>query len=630
MTRKAVAWITVLGLSAGISSSVCLGVPPEEKISEQVAVVTELPSAVEVTYLEISLRTDLPNSRLKIAASCAIRNEGKVPLDRLDFYLLGAEKLYGVEVDIAKIARLIGGRQTDVTFQRSMEQEPKDPSQARTFAYPEVTSVFLSPVLNEGEECRLVFDYVITCVDTTRAKGDKLICELEKGKKETCLIADFGWFPLVMADLQKTMGLVARKNFFPRLPKLSWRVTLTHPAGLQGMVIDGKLQKSEQVGEQMVSEWRSIVGGWPQVFIGPSERVEKSAEDVTVVFLLPSGKYNPEYVDALGDLVIHTYRVYTEWFGPLESNEVHIVATSGISGGHGAFLGMTVEASDFQKEMSENTNEAGEFFDQTAPHELAHSWWGGAVSSYGRGTKFLRESLANFSAWHLARQHYGTDFFKSTLRKKTFQKDWAKKSLFNAESDERGFSYTKGPIVLDILRREMGDEVFFRTLREFVRRNRNAYATFIDFVAICNEVSRRDWMPFFYQWCYGNGWAAYHLVGFESTEGRGGWETKVKIRNDGEAIVRCPLELRMNGKRQEETFWVQGGEEKTFVYQTDREVTDVVVDPNETVYQLNAKEDRMRIGEEEKPAAEDSGAQQVSEAPTPDRSTVTRVLNLDG
>ena len=193
---------------------------------------------------------------------------------------------------------------------------------------------------------------------------------------------------------------------------------------------------------------------------------------------------------------------------------------------------------------------------------------------------------------YLAREHYGMDPFKSTLHKKIFEKGLAKKPLFNAESDERGFSYTKGPIVLDILRQEMGDEVFFRTLREFARRNKNAHVTFIDFVAICNEISRRDWMPFFYQWCYEKGCPAYHLVGFESKKGKEGWETKVKIRNDGEGIVRCPLELRMEGKRQEEVFWVQGGEERTFVYQTDKKVKDVVVNPKETAYQANAKEDR--------------------------------------
>jgi hypothetical protein len=392
------------------------------------------------------------------------------------------------------------------------------------------------------------------------------------------------------ADLQKWLEL-EKKKFFPRWSKPAWMVTLTHPAELEGMVIDGKLQKTERVGSEIVSKWRSIVGGRPQVFIGPAERLEKKGEGVTAVFLLPRDRYNPEFVDAVADLAIHAYRVYTDWFEPLEGNEIHIVATSGIRGGHGAFLGMTVSASYFQRNKSNNINESGKFFGTTVPHELAHAWWGHSVSSYGRGTKFLRESLANFSAWHLAREYYGMDLFKSSLHKNILEGGRAGQPLFNAESDEDALAYQKGAVVVDLLRQEMGDEVFFQTLKEFARRYKNAHATFIDFVSLCNEVSRRDWMPFFYQWCYGRECPAYHLVKFESKEAREGWETTVVIRNDGVGIVRCPLELRMGDASEQKVFWILSGEEQTFVYQTRNKVTSVVIDPENTTYQVGRMED---------------------------------------
>ncbi len=600
MIRKAGTLIIIFGLSGGIFSSVCLGIASEEKISEQVAVVTELPlAAVEITYWDIALQTDLPDNRLKIKASCALQNKGKTPMDRLDFDLLGAEKFYGVEVEIASIVRLIGGEGVAVKFNRFMVEEPKDPSQARTHEYPEVTRVFLSPAVGEGEECRLVFDYTITCVDIKKRRHYNLIWEREEGMKETCLISDFSWYPrLLTPDFQKEKEMDPPwrgRKFFSRGSRRTWRVTLTHPVGLEDMVIEGRLENTERVGEQIVSQWSSIVGAGPQLFIGPAQRVEKKGEGVTVVFLLPRGGWNAEFVDAVAGLVIHAYSAYTDWFGPLESNEIRIVATSGIRGGHGAFMGMIVPISYFQMKKSERMTESGKFFTQMPVHELAHSWWGDSVSSYGRGTKFLRESLANFSTWHLARQYYGMDIFKLNLDHQIFEMGRGKKPLFNAKSDEEQFAYRKGPIVLDILRQEMGDEVFFRTLKEYARRYKNSHATFIDFVSICNQVSRRDWMPFFYQWCYGKTCPAYHLVGFESKEGKGGWETKVRIRNDGVGIVRCPLELRMEGKCQEEVFWVQGGRERAFVYQTDKKVTGIVIDPKKTTYQADEKKDRAKI-----------------------------------
>ena len=88
--RRLVMLMVVFGLLFGVSSSVCLNAPSEYKISDEVAVVTELsPPAVEITDWDISLQTDLPNNRLRVQASCTVQNKGSAPVDRLDFDLLG-------------------------------------------------------------------------------------------------------------------------------------------------------------------------------------------------------------------------------------------------------------------------------------------------------------------------------------------------------------------------------------------------------------------------------------------------------------------------------------------------------------------------------------------------------------
>ncbi len=557
-------------------------------ISEEIAVVTGLPSTVEIADWDVALETDLPHDRFKVKATCTLRNNGGEPVDHLDFDLLAREKFYGVQVDIAGIARHTGDQQTAAPFQRFIEEPPQDPGEAGTRNYPLVTRVSLSPALQGHQECRLTFDYAVTCPDVGQKHHYNLIWEPQEGRKELCLISDFTWFPDLGTDLQKRMLLSGEKNFFARGSRPSWHVTLTHPAALEGMVIEGELEKSERAGARTVSRWRSITGGRPQLFVGPAERVERKGNGVTVVFLLPKGGYNPEFVDAVGDLVIDAYHAFTDWFGPFDTNEVHIVAPSGIRGGHGAFMGMTAEASYFRMDKSERLTPSGKFFTQTPVHELAHSCW---PESYGRGTKFLRESLSNFATWHLARDRYGLNIFNGTLQglRERAQVDYP---LFHATGDEEQFAYEKGPLVLDVLRQEMGDDVFFRALKEYVRRYRNNWVTFIDFVSVCNEVSQRDWMPFFYQWCYAKGCPGYRLVEFESKQGPNGWETAVTIRNTGTGIIRCPLELRMDGAVQEELFAIPGGREKTFLYSTAQKVVDVAIDPRQTVYQEDLTEKR--------------------------------------
>ena len=612
--RRLVILNVVWGLLVGVSSSVCLSAPSEHKISEDVAVLTELPlPAVEITDWDIVLQTDLPNDRLKIQAACTVRNQGSVPVDSLDFDLLGAEAFYGVQVEIAKISRLMGDQDTEAKFERFIEHNPEDPSQARTRDYPEVTRVHFSPGLTKGNECRLVFDYKIACVDIKKRRHYNLIWEPKEEEKEVCLMSDFSWFPSLMPTRSQEQREMEppwqKRNFFAREPRSPWRVTLIHPAELEGVVIEGKLDDTRLVDGQTVSRWKSIVGSKPQLFIGPVERIEKKGEKASVVFFLPKGKSNPEFVDATADLVLHAYVVFADWFGPLESTEIRIVANSGIPGGHGAFMGMMAPSWYFQLEKSERMK-SGKFFERSPVHELAHSWWGHSVASYGRGTKFLRESLANFATWHLAREYYGLDIFKENLDERIFDLGRGKKPLFNSKSDDDDFSYRKGPLILDILRQEMGNDVFFRVLKEFARRYKNSHATFIDLVSVCNEVSRRDWMPFFYQWCYAKACPAYCLDSFESKQGTEGWETTVTISNDGEGIVRCPLELRMEGASREENFWVRGGGEKTYVYSTDKEVQDIVIDPKQTTYQADEKRNVAKIEagemtEEEKAAIEE-------------------------
>lgn len=557
------------------------------EISEEIAVRTGAPLTVEIVDWNISLQPDLAANQLKIRAAGTIRNQGPEPLDHLDFDLLAAEKSYGLHVEIAKITGRVGDREVNLSFRRFPEQAPKEADQAGTHECPLVTRVTLPSALKPGQDCRLAFDYTLVCPDITQRHHYNPLWEPQEGKKEVCLIADFTWFPDLAGDLQDRIQSSSKKNFFLRGSQPTWHVTLTHPAELEGMVIDGQREKTERVGSQTVSRWKSVVGGKPQVFIGPAERIEKKGEKATVVFLLPKGKYDPEFVDGVADLVLHAYSVYTDWFGPLGGNEIHIVSPSGIRGGHGAVLGMTIDASYFRMKKSERLTESGKFFAQTPVHELAHSWW---PESYGRGTKFLRESLGNFATWHFAREHYGLDLFALELQKGILDQARSGKPLFNPESDEQQFAYEKGPLVLDMLRQEMGNDVFFRMLKEYIRRYRDGHATFIDFVTVCNEVSQRDWLPFFYQWCYAKGCPGYHLVGFASKESKKGWETTVTIRNNGTGIVRCPLELRMGDTVRQEQFAIPSGREETFLYLTTKKVTGVAIDPKQAAYQEDVVE----------------------------------------
>ena len=453
----------------------------------------------------------------------------------------------------------------------------------------------ISPNLENGQKITLRFLYSITEVDPKRQDLNyRIIASLPDGHKEACLINDFTWIPQIMADFAKEYEAAEKRNFFPKMPKPTWRITLIHPSEYESMVVDGKLEKSERLPAGTRSSWSWRTGGFPQLFIGRSERIEVKSKEASVVFLLPRGGYERALVEAMGRFFIHAYTFYVKLFGPLAGNEIHIAASSAGMGGHGAMLGVFLDATAFQEKRPEGELSESNFFDEVAAHELAHSWWGISVSSYGRGTKFLREAFCNFATFHLAREAFGLDKFAEN-RAILFYRGLAKNRLFNPTSDNANLAYTKGALVLELLREEMGNEIFFRILSAFASRYKDSFVTFTDFLSFCNEISQRDWMPFFDQWCYGEGYPIYKLVSFTSNPEKGAWKTSVTIRNEGKGIVPCPLVLKMGSQAQADFFRLPGGEEKTFVYETPHQVDLVTIDPDHTAYQGDTEEGRLKV-----------------------------------
>ena len=65
-----------------------------------------------------------------------------------------------------------------------------------------------------------------------------------------------------------------------------------------------------------------------------------------------------------------------------------------------------------------------------------------------------------------------------------------------------GAVYNRGAMVLHALRGEVGDEAFFRTLREYVSRHAGGNVTTEDFIAVAEEVTGKDLGSLFDAWLY--------------------------------------------------------------------------------------------------------------------------------
>ena len=152
-----------------------------------------------------------------------------------------------------------------------------------------------------------------------------------------------------------------------------------------------------------------------------------------------------------------------------------------------------------------------EFF---VAHELAHQWWGQAVGWKNYHEQWLSEGFSQYFAALYAQRTRGDKALNDMLRQ--FRR-WALESsdqgpvhlgyrLGHIKSDLRVYRalvYNKGAAVLHMLRRIVGDEVFFRALSQFYSDRRFLKAGTDDLERVFEAESGLVLDRFFERWIYG-------------------------------------------------------------------------------------------------------------------------------
>jgi aminopeptidase N len=148
---------------------------------------------------------------------------------------------------------------------------------------------------------------------------------------------------------------------------------------------------------------------------------------------------------------------------------------------------------------------------ETLSHELAHQWFGDDVTLRRWRDIWLNEGFAEFSSW-LWDEHRGAKTAAQHLADlmsipASQTGEWLPPPA-NPGSADRVFSasvYDRGAGTLEALRQKLGDRVFFRILRGWVRGHAYGNATVPQFTAYAQQVSHRDLTQFFQEWLYKRG-----------------------------------------------------------------------------------------------------------------------------
>jgi hypothetical protein len=205
-------------------------------------------------------------------------------------------------------------------------------------------------------------------------------------------------------------------------------------------------------------------------------------------------------------------------------------------------------------------------------HELAHQWFGDMITCGSWEDIWLNEGFATY--WTaLATEAYNTQQAWTT---------WKTNSIAQVTSQSGGsvwvddttnvnrifsgrLSYTKGAMLLHMLRWKLGDENFFQAIRNYAEDPALAfgYAHTIDLQGHLEAVGGESLDEFFADWFYGQGFPSYQLL-WNYQNGLFFLLANQTTSHSSVPFFEMPLQLRLLGDTQDTLIRLEHTEDGQF------------------------------------------------------------------
>ena len=260
-------------------------------------------------------------------------------------------------------------------------------------------------------------------------------------------------------------------------------------------------------------------------------------------------------------------------------------------------------------------------------HELAHQWFGNKVTCGSWQDIWLNEGFATYLTGLTNRYFDGEQGFRSwRIDKVSSVTSQTSGSVYVPAQDTTNvgrvfssrLSYNKGSMVLHMLNRQLGEEVFMQGVQAYLVDPNHAYgyAKSVDFKAIMEAESGEDLTEFFNDWVFGEGYPSYTVEWNRMNDD----EIRIVIdqtqSHNSVSFFEAPVPLKIFGSGGEEIDIVldntTNGEE--FIEAISFDIGLIVFDPDR---HLISKNNTVTLG-----TNEFSIANNISIAPNPAQETI--------
>jgi len=228
-------------------------------------------------------------------------------------------------------------------------------------------------------------------------------------------------------------------------------------------------------------------------------------------------------------------------------------------------------------------------------HELAHQWFGNAVTEYDWDDVWLSEGFATYFTLLFIEHEYGHDEFIAGLQSSKQRVDdfYEKNPEYRIVHDNlndmskvtSSQTYQKGSWTLHMLRGVVGTENFWKGIKSYYKKYQNVNANTADFKREMEEASGQDLSKFFDQWLYKPGTLKLDGTWQYSSKSKEFSINLNQVQKDG-SLFTMPIEVAIFFKDQSQpeikTLKIDQ-KLNAFTFKVESEPVKIILDPNSWV-----------------------------------------------